>query len=211
MVEKRRVPVREEAELTPEEQALRDETEAPEAGDTVRDVEEPATNDSAETDADEFVEEQDPVAALEEENRQLKDKNLRLVAELANTRQRAERERSEALRYAEAEFAKELLIVLDDLERTRQSIDESSDAQSVAEGLRLVQDQFLKALASRKVAPIKAAGEPFDPDFHEAMMQQPSEEYPAGTVMQELQRGYKMHDRVIRPARVIVSSGSASE
>ena len=92
-------------------------------------------------------------------------------------------------------------------ERTLASIDSGDDAPAVAEGVRIVYDHFLKVLRGRQIEPIKALGEPFDPDMHEAMMQQPSEEYDAQTVMQELSRGYRMRDRVIRPTKVIVSSG----
>ena len=152
----------------------------------------------------------DPLAELKAENEQLKDKNLRLVAELANTRQRAERERLEGIRYAEAEFAKDLLVVLDDLERILQGMTEKDTPAPETEGLRILRDQFLKVLATHKIAPVAAAGAPFNPDYHEALLQQPSPNVPAGTVIQELQKGYTMHDRVIRPARVIVSSGSAA-
>jgi molecular chaperone GrpE len=143
----------------------------------------------------------------EQEIEKLRDENLRLVAELRNVTQRAQREKQEALRYAEADFAKELLIVLDDLERTQESARTASRVQAVADGVRIVYEHFLKVLRGKEIEPIEALGKPFDPHWHEAMMQQPSEEHPAGTVMQELARGYQMRDRVIRPAKVVVSSG----
>jgi molecular chaperone GrpE len=143
----------------------------------------------------------------EQEIERLHDENLRLMAELRNVRQRAQREKQEALKYAEADFARELLVVLDDLERTRESTKTAADVQAVGEGVRIIYEHFLKVLRGREIEPIEALGQPFDPELHEAMMQQPSEEYPAKTVIQELARGYKMHGRVIRPSKVIVSSG----
>jgi len=70
-----------------------------------------------------------------------------------------------------------------------------------------VLEHFFKVLRSRGIAPIEALGRPFDPHLHEAILQQPSQEYPAGVVMQEIATGYTMHDRVLRPARVVVSAG----
>lgn len=149
----------------------------------------------------------DELAAAQQARAELEDKNLRLMAELRNTVQRAAREREESLRYAEADFARELLIVLDDLERTLAAAGDARSDDPLLSGVRLVYEQFLKVLRARHIEPIVAVGEPFDPALHEAMLQQPSTEHPAGTVMQELARGYTMHSRVIRPTRVIVSSG----
>lgn len=147
---------------------------------------------------------QERIARLEEEK-------LRLQAELQNVVRRAQREKHEALKYAESEFAKELLVILDDFERTQESAKTAENVQAVADGVRIVYEHFLKVLRSRGVEPVEATGQPFDPDRHEAMLQQPSAEHPAGTVIQELQRGYIMYERVLRPARVIVSSGPAAK
>lgn len=146
----------------------------------------------------------DELTTLRQEIEALRDRNLRLTAELQNQQKRAQREKQEALRYAEAEFARELLPVLDDFERTVAAADTAPDARTVADGVRIVQQQLLKVLASRGIAPIQAAGRPFNPDEHEALMQQPSDQ-PAGTVLYEAARGYRMHERVLRPARVVVA------
>jgi len=145
--------------------------------------------------------------ALEEEIASLKDQNLRLVAETRNIQHRAQRDMAEALKYAEADFARELLRVLDDLGRTREAAQRGEDVAIIGEGIRLVLEHFFKVLRSRGIAPIEALGRPFDPHLHEAILQQPSQEYPAGVVMQEIATGYTMHDRVLRPARVVVSAG----
>jgi len=151
------------------------------------------------------------VAALRQEVGQLRDQNLRLIAEARNLQQRAWREKAEALRFAEAEFARELLVVVDDLERTVAAARTTQDATPVVEGVRLVHEQFLKVLRSRGIVPIEAVGKPFDPDRHQAVLQQASAEYPAGVVLGEVARGYMMHERVLRPSRVIVSTGPAAQ
>ncbi len=144
---------------------------------------------------------------LQAELQDLRDRNLRLIAEAQNAAKRAQREKQEALRYAEFDFARELLVVIDDFERTLESTKAKEELQPVAEGIRIIYDHFLKLLAQRGVKQIEAVGKPFDPTYHEALLQQPSAEHAAGTVIQELARGYTMHERILRPARVIVSSG----
>jgi molecular chaperone GrpE len=145
---------------------------------------------------------------LDQQLAELKDKNLRLMAEIRNITIRAQREKSDALRYAEADFARELLTPLDDLERTLESAGQSASAETLAEGVRIARDHFLKILKSRGVEPIDAAGKPFDPSLHEALLQQPSDQ-PAGTVLTEATRGYRMHERVLRTSKVILSKGPA--
>ena len=148
---------------------------------------------------------------IRQEVAELQEQKLRLLAEQRNQQQRSERDKAEALKHAEADFARELLVILDDLERTRESARDSNDVQAIADGVRIVYEHFLKVLAERRIQPIEALGQPFDPGLHEALLQQPSDDYPAGTVIQELARGYKMHDRVLRATRVIVSTGPAEE
>lgn len=182
--------------------------------DTVRraDLEEPPeTAEEAPAEAAEAaagsVETAEAPLTPEQELAKLRDEHLRLVAELRNVHQRAQREKQEALKYAEADFARELLVVLDDLERMLESVKTADSVPAVAEGVRIVYDHFLKVLHAHQIESIDAAGRPFDPDIHQAMMQRPSEQHPAGTVIEELARGYKMHGRVIRPSKVVVSSG----
>lgn len=143
------------------------------------------------------------------EVKRLKDENLRVIAESRNQAQRAQRDRQESLRYAEAEFARELLIVLDDFERTRESAQRATDAKAVIDGVRIVYEHFLKLLKDRHIEPIEAVGKAFDPACHEALLRQPSD-HAEGMVIQEVARGYKMHDRVLRPSRVVISAGPAS-
>lgn len=156
------------------------------------------------------TEQADPLAACRREVEQLRDKNLRLMAEARNLQQRAMREKQEALKFAESEFARELLVVLDDFERTIESAKSAQEPKTVAEGVQIVYDHFMKVLRSRSIEPIEAVGQSFDPTYHEALLQQPSDTVPSGVVLQDIARGYRMHDRVLRPSRVIVSSGPAN-
>jgi molecular chaperone GrpE len=159
----------------------------------------------------EIGETRDPLEALADKIEQLEDKNLRLVAELRNVQQRAQRDQREALRFADADFARDLLAVIDNLERTLESARQSDETSPVVEGVRITYDHLMKILQARHIEPIAAEGAPFNPDVHEAMMQQPSDEHDAGTILRELARGYKMHERVLRSSKVIVSSGRAED
>jgi molecular chaperone GrpE len=135
-----------------------------------------------------------------------KDKCLRAKAEMANYQRRVEKERSDSVRYAHATFATALLPVLDDLERLMTAATEhKNDPDALADGVRLTLDGFLKVLKEFRVERIEAAGKTFDPSQHEAIMQQPSAEHAEPTVLTETSKGYRLHDRILRPARVIVS------
>jgi molecular chaperone GrpE len=149
----------------------------------------------------------DELSSLRREVAELRDKNLRLLAEAQNQQKRAERERQELRRFAEFELARDLLVLIDDLERTADAARAIAGGQAIADGVRIVSEHFQKLLRDHGIAPIEAVGRPFDPNFHEALLQQPSDEHPAGIVLQELARGYTMHERVLRPSRVAVSGG----
>lgn len=147
----------------------------------------------------------DEVATLKKEVEELRERNLRLTAEMRNQLVRLQREKEESLRYAESAFAKQLLGVLDNLDRAVDATASATDPQTVAAGVKIVHEQFLKVLADHGIESILAEGQPFNPDVHEAVMQQPSADVQPGTVLQQLTRGYQMHGRVLRPAKVIVS------
>ncbi len=133
-----------------------------------------------------------------------KDRYLRSKADFANLQRRSVEERTMAVRFANADFIRGLLEVIDDFERMLEASEQEESASTVLEGVRLIHTKFLKVLKDNQVEPIDAVGQPFDPNVHEALMQQPSAE-PEGTVLQMVQRGYRLHDRVIRPSRVIVA------
>ncbi len=178
-------------------------------GETVPEDDAPASddgNDPAEPAGDET-----PLQQAERERDEYKDKWLRAQAEAQNQARRLRLDREEAVRFATADFARALLGVVDDFERTLEAAEDGSDAEALVQGVRIVYDHLLKVLHEHHVTGIESVGQPFDPSCHEALTQQPSDEHPQGTVMQEVQRGYRLHDRVLRPARVIISSGPASE
>ncbi len=143
----------------------------------------------------------------------LEDSLLRTKAEHQNIMRRAATERADALRYAHADIMRTIIPILDDLDRAIEAGADKKGSAGVGgllDGVKLVRENLLKALREQGLEIIEAADRPFDPHVHEAMLQQPSDEHPAGTVLQELARGYRLRDRTLRPAKVIVSKGNAS-
>jgi len=132
-----------------------------------------------------------------------------LRADYANYQKRVQREMESTRRYAGQGLILDLLAGLDNVERAIQAADKSADSSGLLDGIRLVHQQLVAALARHGVQPIAAEGKPFDPAFHEALFEQPSADMPERTVLQELQKGYTLHDRVIRPAKVAVSRAAA--
>jgi molecular chaperone GrpE len=129
----------------------------------------------------------------------------RTQAEFVNYQKRSKAQAEADRQYAVGNLALDLLNVMDNLDRAVEAARQAGSS-SIVEGLELVQRQFLQALAKHGVQPIEAVGLAFDPNQHEALTRFPSADHPEGTVVQELARGYKIHDRVLRPARVAVSS-----
>lgn len=154
----------------------------------------------------EVVEEVDPLSEALAQVDAANDKHLRLHAEFDNFRKRTLRENERIRKTAAAGLIRELLPVLDNLERALAHAE--SDKGSLAEGVGMIAQQFSGVLASSGLKPIVAVGEAFDPNVHEALTQQPSEEHAAGVVVQEFERGYLLGDDVLRPAKVVVSSGA---
>jgi molecular chaperone GrpE len=140
---------------------------------------------------------------------QLRDKLLRARAELANLQRRAANEKTEAIRYAVADFARDLLEVVDDFERMFEAASSEASEGSITEGSRLVYENLLKVLKIHHIERIEAEGKPFDPAQHEAVMQQPDGDQPPNTVLREVQKGYRLQGRLLRPAKVIVSAEPA--
>ncbi len=155
-------------------------------------------------DADGEVRPEDELAAARRKIEELTDKHLRAVAEHQNYVRRSQAEHRETLRYAAAGLARSLLEVVDDFERTRAAVP-AEDTSPLAQGVRLVYDKLTKVLESHHVRRTESVGLPFDPARHEAMLEQPTDEHPPGTVVEECQAGYELWDRVLRPAKVIVA------
>jgi molecular chaperone GrpE len=147
--------------------------------------------------------------ALAAENASLRDRMLRALAEAENTRQRADRSAADASRYAITDFAREMLAVADNLQRTltaaeRPAFGAVGDA-ALIEGVRATQRMLMQALERYGVRKIEALGQPFDPALHEAVLEVDDALHPPGTVVRVLEDGYTIHDRLLRAARVAVS------
>ena len=133
------------------------------------------------------------------------DRALRLAAEMENLKKRLEREKAELLQFANESLIKELLPVVDNLELALEHGRQAETPASFLEGIELVHQGFLKALARFGVIPLVTVGQPFDPAYHNAVMQEPASEVPDCSVLKELQKGYLMHQRLLRPAMVVVA------
>ncbi len=168
------------------------------------------TGEAQETQTDEAqdlpIEER--VAKAEEETKRYLDNWRRAEADLQNFKRRAEQERSESSRYAGTSLIINLLPIVDDFERAFQSLDEHIAGMTWFDGVHLIYRKLIALLESAGVKPIKTEGETFDPQFHEAVAHAEGEE---NKVISEVQRGYLLHDRVLRPAMVVVGKGGESE
>jgi molecular chaperone GrpE len=132
---------------------------------------------------------------------------LRVSAEFENYKKRTAREMAEFQKYANQSLLKELLPIIDNLELAIKAAAEASDSTDACllDGVELTRKEILKVFESFHVEPIDALGQPFDPNFHEAVMREESDEHPENTVVNELQKGYLMHDRLLRPSMVVVA------
>jgi molecular chaperone GrpE len=141
------------------------------------------------------------------------DRYTRLQAEFENFRRRSLKEKQEALQYGQQNLIKDLLATVDNLERALEHAapGQEADLNSVLEGVALVQREFLTALGKVGVKQVDPAGEAFDPNYHEAMGQVPAEGVEPNSVVQVLQKGYVLQDRMLRPARVLVAAASDAE
>jgi molecular chaperone GrpE len=130
----------------------------------------------------------------------------RTQAEFANARKRFEKQRSDAYLNANVELVGKILPLIDDFERALESAPADVQDDPWVSGINLVYRKMLAILDEMNVQPIPAVGEPFDPNLHEALSQEPSDEYDDGTIVREMRRGYRLGDRVIRPSLVSVAS-----
>jgi molecular chaperone GrpE len=145
------------------------------------------------------------VAALEAEKADLRDRMLRIAAEFENWKKRARKEQADGESKVREAVLRDILEVMDNLERATAATGGASDLQSVQQGIALVLRLFASKLERYDVKAVEAKGKPFDPRLHEAISQAPSADVPPGTVLNELQKGYKLGDRLLRPAAVVVA------
>lgn len=144
--------------------------------------------------------------ALRAELDEAKQKLLRSVADLENYRKRASRELDNERRYAAMPLLRDLLPVVDDIQRAITAAEGSENESGLLEGFRLVAQQVTTVLAKHDCTVIPAEGEEFDPNLHEAITQLPSADHEPNSVMQVTSTGYKLHDRVVRPSQVVVAT-----
>ncbi|MBQ0822176.1 nucleotide exchange factor GrpE [Microvirga terrae] len=155
----------------------------------------------------------DPIAVLEAEKADLKDKLLRLMADMENLRRRTEREIADARTYAVANFARDMLNVADNVRRAIESVPDEARStaegafKGLIEGIDLTERDLLKTLERHGVKRLDPQGQKFDPNVHQAMFEIPNADVPNGTVLQVVQSGYVIGERVLRPALVGVSKG----
>ncbi|MEM7009993.1 MAG: nucleotide exchange factor GrpE [Verrucomicrobiota bacterium] len=191
--------------LEPEEEGVAPESESPE--------ETPA---AAETEASEEAvvaepeEELDPMAKLEQEAEKWRDLATRSQAELENFRKRMAREKADAIKFGNSALIESLLPVIDNFNFGLQAARQEDESGVVYQGMSMVYKQIEDFLSDQGVEEVPAEGKPFDPNLHEAVQQQASDEVENGVILSVIRRGYKLHDRLLRAANVVVSTGPAA-
>jgi molecular chaperone GrpE len=173
----------------------------------VAEVEAESVLEEIEEQAEALVEE----LTVEQQLTQERDNNMRLLAEIDNLRKRSQRDLQQQLKYAALPVISEMLSVIDNLHRTLEASQSGGDVEGFTGGLEIVIQSFMTVLEKYQCRAIEAqAGVVFDVKLHEAISMQPSDEFDANVIMAVVQQGYQMHDRVIRPSQVFVSSGPAT-
>jgi molecular chaperone GrpE len=161
--------------------------------------------------ADPLAEAQQALAAAQAESAKNWDLYLRERAELENFRKRTQRDKEEFRIFTRKELLLEVLPVLDNLERALEHAGQGQEGQGLLAGVNMTVVQFRKVIEDLGARPMVAVGSPFDPNLHQAMAQQETAEQPPGTVLSEYQKGYLLHDRLLRPALVVVAKAPAGD
>jgi molecular chaperone GrpE len=174
-------------------------------GESLSDFEVPETQDPSTSTRHNAASDSSAVEALRAENQKIRDQYLRSLADFENFRKRSERERSDFHRYANLQLVKELLPILDNFERAFTHVPDAEG--EFAKGVELIYKQLADALQKNGLRAIAEAGVPFDPNIHEAVMREDDPSVPSHTVTEVLQKGYFLHDRLVRPAMVRVAVG----
>jgi molecular chaperone GrpE len=149
----------------------------------------------------------DPTEALKQQLADANDRNLRLMAEFDNYRRRTAKEQLELIETANGKLLEKLSEVQDNFERAFASENKAQDLEAFEKGMQMIYNQFAKILTDAGLEQIDPTGAEFDPNMHEALMQQPSETVPEGHVVTVFQKGYKLKNKILKTAKVIVSSG----
>ena len=207
-----------ETEQTQEQDAAVDQEHASSTDQAANPTQSPEqssqTSDSAKTeeragdtdDADKSVDdEDDPISALEVKIKQLTDQMLREQAETQNIRKRVQKDVENARKFALERFVSDLLPVLDNMERALQSMENENASQAVIDGLNLTYKTFIDNLKKHHVEQLNPVGEPFDANYHEAVTMVPNPDMEPNSVMDVMQKGYTLNERLVRAAMVVVS------
>jgi molecular chaperone GrpE len=152
----------------------------------------------------------DPLEAARAEAQKNRDQLLRVAADFDNYKKRTRRELGDAVKVAREELLRDLLPVFDNLERASAHAGTATDTKALADGISMVQRQFVDVLGKLGIERVVATGQPFDPAVHEAVQHLETDEFPPGVVAAELQAGYRAGDRVLRPALVVVAKAKPS-
>lgn len=170
-----------------------------------------ATADDVAADIVDNMEQPSAQTALETELQESKDKHLRLAAEFENFKKRTIRERSESMKFSNERILKDFLSIVDNLDRALQHAKEGSEGESLVQGVELVHKQCIDLLTRFNVTTVDAVGAQFDPVVHQAVSQVETDEHPENTVADEFQKGYRLHDRLLRPALVTVAVSKSAQ
>ena len=149
------------------------------------------------------------VESLRTELEEAKNRTLRALADFENYRARMNRQMAEERKYASIDFMREILPVWDNIGRALEAVAATHNLDSLVEGVQMVYSQFLEVLKKHHCEKIEAKFQPFDPNIHASVAQIPSTEYPANTVIEEVQAGFRLFDRVVRPSQVVLSKPEA--
>jgi molecular chaperone GrpE len=150
---------------------------------------------------------EDPMAGLQADLDRFRDLALRSQADFDNYKKRSAREKEEAIKYANSSLLERLVGIIDNFELGLAAAREQGADSPIFSGMVLVQKQLNDLLAESGLQPIEAEGKTFDPNLHEAIAHEPSDQFPEGIVVRQTRRGYRLKDRLLRPAKVVVSSG----
>jgi molecular chaperone GrpE len=154
---------------------------------------------------------EDLMAGLQADLDRFRDLALRSQADFENYKKRAAREKEEAIKYSNSALLERLITIMDNFELGLAAAKKQGEHSPIYSGMVLVQKQLNDLLAENGLQPIEAEGEKFDPNLHEAIAHEPSDQVPEGIVLRQSRRGYRFKDRLLRPARVVVSSGPAKK
>ena len=160
---------------------------------------------------DSQVESEDPMAGLQADLDRFRDLAMRSQADFENYKKRCAREKDEAIKYANRSLLERLAPIVDNFELGLEAARDESEKSPIYSGMTLVLKQLKDFLADNGLQPIEAVGQKFDPNVHEAIAHEPSDEVPEETVIRQTRRGYRFKDRLLRPSTVVVSSGPAAK